>query len=139
MMEKCSIDRTESNLLACREAVRELRERFQHCGVDDTGTIFNSDLLETIELGNMIDYSLVQIEGALVRKESRGAHLRLDGPNGEKLPRDDEQFMKHTFATLKPDGTVDLQWGKVHLISDDPEGSWEPELIEKMRPKERKY
>ena len=87
----------------------------------------------------MIDYSLVQIEGALIRKESRGAHLRLDGPEGEKLPRDDEQFMKHTYATISDDGSVTLDWGKVHLIHDDPEGSWDDDLLEHMRPKERKY
>ncbi|MDA3963175.1 MAG: succinate dehydrogenase flavoprotein subunit [Planctomycetota bacterium] len=139
MMEKCSVNRTEESLTACRDEVLKLRERYQQCGIDDQGAVFNSDLLEALELGFMIDYSLVQIEGALIRKESRGAHLRLDGPDGGQMPRDDENFLKHTYAWLNQDGSVKLEWGKVHLIQDDPEGSWEPDLIEKMKPKERKY
>ena len=139
MMEKCSVNRTERSLQECRQAVLELRERFRECGIDDHGAVFNTDLLETIELGYMIDYSLTQVEGALVRTESRGAHLRLDGPDGGKLPRDDERFMKHTYAWLAEDGSVRLDWGTVHLIQDDPDGTWEPEVVEHMRPRERKY
>jgi succinate dehydrogenase / fumarate reductase flavoprotein subunit len=140
MMEKCSVNRTKDSLEACREAVLDIRKRFASCGVDDKGEVFNSDLLETLELGFMIDYSLVQIEGALQRTESRGAHLRLDGPEGEKLPRDDENWMKHTYATIDNEtGAVELTFGTVHLIHNDPAGSWDDDLLEKTRPKERKY
>ena len=63
----------------------------------------------------MIDFRLVQIEGALARRESRGAHLRMDDTdeNGEpqKVPRDDENWLKHTYAT------IDNDMAKLTLIS----------------------
>ena len=140
MMRDAAVIRTEESLDAARKHVLEIRERYKECGVDDKGQVFNSDLLETIELGWMIDYSLVQIEGAQARKESRGAHLRLDGPEGEKLPRDDENWLKHTYATIDNDsGAVTLDFGSVYLIGEHPEAGWDPELCEKMKPKERKY
>jgi succinate dehydrogenase / fumarate reductase flavoprotein subunit len=139
MMEKCSVQRTEAGLQECRAKVLELRARFANVGLDDKGAVFNSDLLETIETGFMIDYSLIQIEGALVRRESRGAHLRMDGPDGKQMPRDDANWLKHTYAYLKPDGQVVLEFGEVYLIHEHPADGWEPELIEKMKPKERKY
>jgi succinate dehydrogenase / fumarate reductase flavoprotein subunit len=144
MMEKCSVQRTDQSLTECREAVLKLRERYQNVGIDDKGEVFNSDLLETIEVGFMIDYSLVMIEGALARKESRGAHLRLDGPENEdgtreKLPRDDENFLKHTYGWLDSNGSVSLKYGEVYLCMNHPEDGWEPDLMERFKPKERKY
>ncbi len=139
MMSNVSVRRTHETLTEAKEKVLELRKRYQDIGIDDKGDVFNTNLLEAIELGYMIDFSLAQIEGALVRKESRGAHLRLDGPDEEKLPRDDENWMKHTYASLNDDGNIDLDYGTVYLIQDHPEDGWEEELFEKMKPKERKY
>ena len=139
MMANVSVRRTHETLTEAKEVVLKLRERAKQIQIDDKGKVFNSNLLEGIELGFMIDYSLVQIEGALQRYESRGAHLRLDGPNEEKIPRDDENWMKHTYATLSDDGSVELDFGEVYLIQDHPEDGWEEDLFEKMKPKERKY
>ena len=144
MMEKASVRRTKESLTECREAVLKLRERFANVGIDDKGDVFNSDLLETLEVGYMIDFSLVQVEGALAREESRGAHLRLDGPidengNQSQMPRDDENWLKHTYAYLNDDGSVKLEFGEVYLLMNNPDDGWEPELIEKFKPKERKY
>ncbi len=144
MMEKASVRRTKDSLTECRDAVLKLRERFANVGIDDKGDVFNSDLLETLEVGYMLDFSLVQIEGALAREESRGAHLRLDGPidengNQSQMPRDDENWLKHTYAYLTEDGDVKLDFGEVYLLMNNPDDGWEPELIEKFKPKERKY
>ena len=124
-----------------RDMVRALRERYRQIGVDDKGQVFNTDLMEAIECGFMIDYSLALIEGALVRKESRGAHLYMESESFDapSLGRDDANWLKHTFAYLKPDGKVDLQYRSVYLINEHPEDGWTPEQMEKMKPKVRKY
>jgi len=139
MMLNASIRRTESSLTQCRDALLELRERYQNVAIDDCGSVFNSDLTEAIELGFMIDYSLVQVEAALARTESRGAHLRLDGPDEPKLPRDDERWLKHTFSWLDDDGTVRLEYAPVYLIHEHPDDGWDDELMERFKPQERKY
>jgi succinate dehydrogenase / fumarate reductase, flavoprotein subunit len=139
MMEKCSVQRTDQGLRECREQVMELRARFQNVGIDDAGMVFNTDLLETIEVGFMIDFSLAQIEGALVRTESRGAHLRTDGPDGEKMPRDDANWLKHTYASQNEDGSISLEFAPVYLINEHAEDGWDSELMDRMKPKERKY
>ena len=63
--------------------------------------------------------------------------------NGEgklvKLKRDDENWMKHTFGWLKPDGAVELKYRRPYIITEHPEDGWSPEMMEKMKPKERKY
>ncbi len=144
MMANVSVRRTDASLKEAREVVLKLRERYDNLGIDDKGDVFNTNLLEAIELGYMIDFSLVQIEGALVRTESRGAHLRLDNTdeNGEpcKMPRDDANWMKHTYATIDNEtGKVDLDFAPVYLIQDHPEDGWDEGLFETMKPKERKY
>nr|MBA3687026.1 FAD-binding protein [Planctomycetota bacterium] len=142
MMTNCSIRRTTESMELAKRDVLALRERYRNVGLDDKGNVFNSELMEAIEVGFMIDYSLAQIESALARYESRGAHERLEtGADGveKKLARDDPNWLKHTFAYLTPAGGVDLQYRGVYLIHEHPEDGWEPELIEKMKPKERKY
>jgi succinate dehydrogenase / fumarate reductase flavoprotein subunit len=66
--------------------------------VQDTGKHFNTDLLELIELGNLLDLSLITAASAANRTESRGAHSREDYPE-----RDDERWLKHTLAYLEGD------------------------------------
>ena len=85
--------------------------------------------------------SLALIEGALQRRESRGAHLYMESESFDaaSLPRDDANWLKHTFAYLKPDGQVDLQFRSVYLLNEHAGDGWDPELIEKMKPKVRKY
>jgi succinate dehydrogenase / fumarate reductase, flavoprotein subunit len=142
MMTNCSIRRTTESMNQAKQDVLALRERYRNIGLDDKGSVFNSELMEAIEVGFMIDYSLAQIESALARYESRGAHERLEtGADGveKKLPRDDPNWLKHTFAYLTPTGAVELHYRGVYLIHEHPEDGWEPELIEMMKPKERKY
>ena len=98
MMEKVGIYRNEGEMQACVETLQELRARYQTVRVQDTSGQFNTDLLELIELGNMLDLSLITAASAQNRQESRGAHSREDYPE-----RDDDNWLKHTLAYLEGD------------------------------------
>ncbi len=119
MFEDVGIFRTAAGLTQAVDKVRELRERFKHIKVGDTGKIFNQEMLSAWELKNMLDLVLVTAVSANARQESRGAHAREDFPN-----RDDANWMKHTLACLDGD--------KVQL-------SYKPVVITKYPPKERVY
>jgi len=120
MFENCGVFRTEESLKKQKEILKSLRERFRHIRIDDKSKTFNTDLQEAIELGHMLDYSAFIVEGALARKESRGAHYREDYPE-----RDDEHFLKHTYAYMDKEGNISLEYGDV--------------VITKFEPQERKY
>lgn len=120
MMDKAGVFRVESDLLALRQILAELRQRYQQIHIDDKGTRFNTDLLEAIELGNMLDISESVVESALARKESRGAHYREDYPK-----RDDANFLKHTLAYRDEKGNITLKY--------------KPVVITRWQPQERKY
>jgi succinate dehydrogenase / fumarate reductase flavoprotein subunit len=120
MTMDAGVFRTEASLQRQKEKLGELHERYKNIRIDDKSNTFNTDLQEAIELGHMIDFSLFIVEGALARQESRGAHFREDFPT-----RDDENFLKHTYATLNDDYSVDLSYGDV--------------VMGKFEPQERKY
>jgi succinate dehydrogenase / fumarate reductase flavoprotein subunit len=112
--------RREGKMLKQREILQELRERYRNVYVEDKGDVFNSDLTQAIELGNMLDTALCMVEAGLARKESRGAHSRpYDYPT-----RDDENFMHHSITRWR-DGGVELSTAPVRVTK------WEPQ--------ERKY
>ncbi len=92
MMEKCGIFRNGKDLAEMKELIKQLKERYRNISLQDKGTVFNTDLMETIELANMLDISETICDAALNRTESRGAHTREDF---EK--RDDVNWMKHTM------------------------------------------
>jgi succinate dehydrogenase / fumarate reductase flavoprotein subunit len=98
MMEKVGIYRNSADMQAAVETLQQLRTRYQAVRVQDTGKQFNTDLLELIELGNLLDLSLITAASAANRTESRGAHSREDYPE-----RDDERWLKHTLAYLEGD------------------------------------
>jgi succinate dehydrogenase / fumarate reductase flavoprotein subunit len=98
MMDDVGMFRTEEGLSQAVVKIRELRERFKEVRVSDTGRVFNTELLNTWELGNMLDLALVTAVAALERKESRGAHAREDFPR-----RDDQNWLKHSLAWLEDD------------------------------------
>ena len=96
MMEKVGIYRNEKEMQAAVDEIQDLRRRYLSVRVQDTGRRFNTDLLELIELGNLLDLSLITAASALNRQESRGGHSREDFPE-----RDDDNWLKHTLARLE--------------------------------------
>ena len=98
MMEKVGIYRKEAVMSQAVKEINELRQRYKDVRVQDTGKQFNTDLLEIIELGNLLDLSLITAASALKRKESRGAHSREDYPD-----RDDDNWLVHSLAYLEGD------------------------------------
>ena len=119
MMDLVGVFRTEAGLKKAQEKVRELKKRFQNISLSDKSQVFNSELLDALELGNLITLSLVTIASALAREESRGAHYREDYPK-----RNDQNWLKHTLATLSEIG-VELKYKNV--------------VIKNFQPQERKY
>ena len=119
MNDMVGVFRTEEGMASALETIQELQTRFKHVKVEDKGKVFNTDLLATWELGNLIDLAEVTTVTALARQESRGAHAREDYPK-----RDDENWMKHSLAWMQ-DGEIELRY--------------KPVTITKFEPKERVY
>jgi succinate dehydrogenase / fumarate reductase, flavoprotein subunit len=90
--------------------VRRIAESFADVRVTDRSMIFNTDLVETLELDNLLGQALVTICSAENRQESRGAHAREDYPD-----RDDAQWMKHTLAWRDAGVDVRIDYRPVHL------------------------
>ncbi|MEV6178848.1 succinate dehydrogenase flavoprotein subunit [Streptomyces sp. NPDC052016] len=116
--------RTEQTIKTAVEKIAELRERYRNVAIQDKGKRFNTDLLEAIELGNLLDLAEVMAVSALARKESRGGHYREDYPN-----RDDVNFMRHTMAyrEVGDDGTETVRL------------DYKPVVQTRYQPMERKY
>ncbi len=116
--------RTAESLQRALVTVEDLRRRYQSVGVQDKGTTFNTDLLEAVELGFLLDLARVVVVGALAREESRGGHFREDFPT-----RDDKGFMHHTMAYATPtaDGGTEIRL--------EPK----PVTVTRYQPMERKY
>jgi succinate dehydrogenase / fumarate reductase flavoprotein subunit len=119
MMEKASVFRDAKSLTAVREKLAELKQRFGQVKVEDRGVKYNTELLETVELENLLDLAEVLVESALARQESRGAHSREDFPK-----RDDINWLKHTLAYKTEKG---IQF------------KFKPVTITKFQPMERIY
>ncbi|GAA4687026.1 succinate dehydrogenase flavoprotein subunit [Frondihabitans cladoniiphilus] len=127
MDDNAQVFRTEETLLAVTEKIQELRERFLNISVQDKGKRFNTDLLEAIELGFLLDLAEVVVYSALSRQESRGGHFREDFPK-----RDDEKWLVHTMAYLTGDAHSADAGDHIKL-------STKPVVITNYQPMERKY
>ena len=126
MDKNAQVYRTEESLNEALEKITELRARYENISIQDKGQRFNTDLLEAIELGFLLDLAEVLAFTARERRESRGGHFREDF---EK--RDDEKFMVHSMAYLT--GTN----GK--SASENIKLDWKPVTITNYQPMERKY
>lgn len=119
MMDKCSVFRTADPLKNLLGVIQGLKKRYQKVRLTDQGKAFNTELLEALELGYLLDLAQATATGALSREESRGAHSREDFPK-----RDDAKWLKHSLAYQKGE----------EIVLD-----YKPVSITRFQPQERKY
>ena len=114
MMENASVFRTEETLCGQVEKIKELKQRYKEVGVEDKGEQYNTELMETVELGFLLDNAEQLVHAALNRKESRGAHSREDYKD-----RNDDDWLKHTLVYKDGDG-VRIDYKPVTLGKYEP-------------------
>ena len=119
MEEHAGIFRDAAGLGAGLNAIHNLKDRYDGLFVQDRGSVFNTDLISALELGNMLDLAEVMTASSLERRESRGAHARRDYPE-----RDDAHWLKHTLA---------------FRTSDGPRMEYAPVTITEWQPQARSY
>jgi len=121
MLDNFGVFRREEQMIRQEGIIGELRERYRRgVVIEDKGDVFNNDLTQAIELGNMLDLASCMVQAGIARKESRGAHSRpYDYP-----VRDDENFMKHSIS---------------HWVDGGPQLSYSEVRVTKYEPMERKY
>jgi len=115
MQDHASVFRTEELLAKGTEELKELFERYRHIGLQDRGERYNTELVEAIELGYLLEVSEATVHSALNRRESRGAHAREDYPE-----RDDKNWLKHTLVFKQGDGKVCFRYKPVVLGKFEP-------------------
>ncbi|WP_235022011.1 MULTISPECIES: succinate dehydrogenase flavoprotein subunit [unclassified Rathayibacter] len=127
MDKNAQVFRTDESLESVTDTIQRLRDRFRNISVQDKGKRFNTDLLEAVELGFLLDLAEVVVYSARNRKESRGGHMRDDFPK-----RDDDGYMQHTMAYLSGDAHSSDAGDHIRL-------DWKPVVITRYQPMERKY
>jgi succinate dehydrogenase / fumarate reductase flavoprotein subunit len=127
MQNNAAVFRTGETLAAGARLIKEVFDTFADVKVTDRSLLWNSDLIETLELENLLQQAVVIMNGALNRKESRGSHAREDYPK-----RDDDNWLKHTLAWLDAKGNITIDYRPVHLYTMTDE-------VEVVPPKARVY
>jgi succinate dehydrogenase / fumarate reductase flavoprotein subunit len=133
MQEDAAVFRTQESLAQGCKRISDIWAELKDLHVSDRSMIWNSDLVETLELENLMANAIVTVHGAEARKESRGAHAREDFST-----RDDDNWRKHTLAWVDPAGKVTLAYRPVHTETMLPysQGGIDPN---KILPKARVY
>ncbi len=115
MFDDMGIFRNGKDMQNALEKVRTLKERFRHVRLTDTGKIFNMELMNAWELGNLLDLAELTTVSAIARTESRGGHSREDYPD-----RDDKNWLKHTLASVDESGKIKLNYKPVVITHFEP-------------------
>lgn len=127
MQEHAAVFRTSESLKTGVSKMETIHESFKDIKISDRGLIWNSDLMEALELDNLRDQALATIVSAENRKESRGAHAHEDYPD-----RDDKNWQKHTICWVDNDGNYKIDYRPVHMYTLTDE-------IDVIPPKKRVY
>ena len=112
MQDNAAVFRTAESLKEGMDQMIEVARGISDIGIKDRSLIFNTDLIEALELENLLPNALATVISAEARQESRGAHAHEDYPD-----RDDEEWMKHSLASLNPDWSMDLSYRPVHTYT----------------------
>jgi succinate dehydrogenase / fumarate reductase flavoprotein subunit len=110
MFDLAFVVRSEESLTKMQQILGGLRDRYERVAITDKGAIYNTDLMETVELGYLLDCADALVGAALVRTESRGGHYREDHPL-----RDDANWLKHTLAYREADGSIRMEYKPVKM------------------------
>jgi succinate dehydrogenase / fumarate reductase flavoprotein subunit len=119
MTEYCGVFRTESIMREGIAKLKEIQQQYSQIRLDDKGKLWNTEIIEALELRSLMIVGELILTSALNRQESRGSHAREDYPD-----RDDSNFLKHTLAYYSPAG-IDIRY--------------KPVTISMFQPQERKY
>jgi succinate dehydrogenase / fumarate reductase flavoprotein subunit len=120
LMDRCAgVFRTREEMSAGLRDIRDLKQRFGKIYITDKGSVYNTNLINAMEVENLLDLAEILVTAALAREESRGGHARYDFPD-----RDDDKWLKHTLVSYGP---------------EEPKLSYKPVAITKWKPVERKY
>ena len=113
--EGAGIYRDEEGATMACDKVAELRQRYQNIEINDKSNVFNTDLLSALELRNLLDVAETVTQASLERRESRGAHQRLD-----HTERDDVNFLKHSLCYRQPEDRPRVEWSEVTITRSQP-------------------
>jgi succinate dehydrogenase / fumarate reductase flavoprotein subunit len=116
MRDHFGLFKAQASMEEGKEKILALRERFGNVWVEDKGSVFNHNLIVTLQLESVLDVALMNAVTSLPRQESRGGHYRTDFPK-----MDNANFLKHSILRRGPDGEMDLSWRAVTIEDIEPE------------------
>ena len=127
MQNYCPVYRSEEKMKEGKSKLLSLLLDFEEIKISDKSLIWNTEVIEALELKNLLLQSIVSVESALNRRESRGAHSRID-----YKVRDDKKWMKHSMISIDNKGKTSTDYRKVNLKTNSKE-------IKTIEPKARVY